>query len=178
MSCNSPEPDGNSALPKPLSWMLRHPGPVVRAVPSQDACFGLLALHKSLAIHPKVSCGLASEAEPVTPSYLPSRIHMPSPSQLPSHGELQSGGKSRGLGGGQPFPGCSTLYAIHEQGGPGKSFLSSDPSSSEVLFPTFRHHQKALKCFSENNPSTRAITLMDNVTSSPSFPLSFFLIQP
>lgn len=76
-----------------------------------------------------------------------------------------------GTGGGeQPFPGRSPAH--------GKSFLPSEPSSSEVRFPSFCHHQKALKCFSENNPSTGAITLMDNTTSSPSFPLSFSPIQP
>lgn len=73
-------------------------------------------------------------------------------------------------GGGQPFPGRSPAR--------GKSFLPSEPSSSEVRFPSFCHHQKALKCFSENNPSTGAITLMDNTTSSPSFPRSFSPIQP
>ena len=73
-----------------------------------------------------------------------------------------------------PFPGYGTVHATHEQGGPAKSFLTSEPFSSNVRSPKFRHHQKALECFSANNLSTGAITLMDNATSSPSFPLSFF----
>lgn len=105
--CNSPEPDGHRAPTETLSQKLRHPGAVVRAVPSRDACSGLFVLHKSLAIHPE-----ASEAEPVTPRCLPSRESLlrcaavADPHALSltaaSHGELQSGGKSPGHWGASP----------------------------------------------------------------------------
>lgn len=166
----------NGAPAETLPRML--PCPIVHAATStQDACPGLLALYYNLLSYSSRSL-LRSSPGKQSPLCLLSLESLSSFAVVVDSRAISfmaaitwkaSVKRKEPWIGSQPASGSITVLATHELGGPGKPFLLPERPA------LFCHHQKALKCISENNPSTGTIALPNDTTSSPSFPLSFFL---
>ena len=151
----------------PLVYCYVHPG----------FQFWAPCLIRFVAVHPESPLVQFWETEPMAPLWILSlesllRFVVVADSDavftwLQPHGGFS--GEERALDWESGCPDSSTVLATHDLGGPGESFpLPEYPA-------LFCHHQRALKWFSENNPSTGTISLINDTTSSPSFALSFFL---